>query len=89
MRTILFSALCAAGIALASATGAAAAPLAPASYDAVPGVTLITPAQMVIIAPPRRHRVRVRVCRPVRQCYRGRYGRLVCRTRTVCTWRYR
>jgi hypothetical protein len=81
MRTILLSALCAAGIGLASLTGAAAAPASPTLPGAAPA-SLVTPAQVVIVGP-RRHRV----CRPVRRCWRGRHGRLICRVYTVCHWR--
>lgn len=87
MRTILLSALFAAGIGLAGITGAAAAPLSPAPYSAAPGVSLVTPAQVVIVTPNRRHRYRY--CRPVRRCYYGRHHRLICTVRTVCTYRYR
>ncbi len=86
MRTILLSALLAAGIGLAGVAGAAAAPASPALNGAAPAMSLVVPAQVVIVGP--RHRYRHRVCRPVRRCWRGRYGRLVCRVRTVCHWRY-
>jgi hypothetical protein len=89
MRKIMISTLFAAGIGVACATGAAANPLSPVPHNAMPAISLVTPAQFVIITPPRRHRARVRYCRPVRQCYRTRHGRLVCRVRTVCTYRYR
>jgi hypothetical protein len=84
MRTILLSALFAAGIGLAGLTGAAAAPGSPALPGAAPA-SLVTPAQVVIVGP--RHRYRHRVCRPVRRCWRGRHGRLICRVQTVCHWR--
>ncbi len=81
MRTILLSMLFAVGVGLVGVTGAAAAPAAPALPGVAPA-SLVTPAQVIIVGP-RRHRV----CRPVRRCWRNRYGRLICRVHTVCYWR--
>jgi hypothetical protein len=85
MRTILLSALFAAGLGLASVSGATAAPASPILPGAAPA-SLVTPAQVVIVGP--RHGYRHRVCRPVRRCWRNHYGRLICRVYTVCHWRH-
>jgi hypothetical protein len=88
MRKIVLTALFAAGIGLAGVAGAAAAPASPTLNDAAPGITLYTPAQVVIVGPRRYRRHRHRVCRPVRRCYYTRHHRRVCSVRTVCYWRY-
>jgi hypothetical protein len=92
MRKIVLSALLAAGLGLAGIAGAAAAPASATLGAAAPAASLVKQAQVVIIGPrrPRYHRPRrYRYCYNVRRCYRTGYGRLVCRVRRVCTWRYR
>ena len=83
MRSIVLSALFAAGIGLAGVTGAAAAP-ASLTLDGVAPASLVTQAQVVIVGPRYRHR---RYCYNVRRCWRGAYGRRVCAVRRVCRWR--
>jgi len=87
MRKIVLSALFAAGIGLAGLTGAAAAPASPNLNGAVPAASMVTQAQVIVVGPRRHYRNRHRVCRPVRRCWRNRYGRLVCRVYTRCYWR--
>ncbi|MEI9805205.1 MAG: hypothetical protein WDN48_13120 [Pseudolabrys sp.] len=71
MRTILCSALLAAGLALAASTGASAAPVA-----GLEGAANFSPIEQVQYGG--RH------CRSVTICRRGEFGRRHCRTERVC-----
>jgi hypothetical protein len=84
MRTIILSAVCALGLALAASTGASAAPIG-AALDGV-NMSPVQEAQVVVVTPGHRHfrRVYRPVCRTVTRCRIGAYGRRVCRTERIC-----
>jgi hypothetical protein len=79
MRTILLSAACALGLALAASTGASAAPLGSALNDLQ--LSPLQEAQVVVIGPGRRHRP---FCRVYTRCRVTPFGRRICRTERVC-----
>ena len=70
MRTILCSALFAAGLALAASTAASAAPAA--GLDGAANFSAIEQVQYG------GH------CRRITTCHRGQFGRRICRTERVC-----
>jgi hypothetical protein len=71
MKTIILSALFAAGLGLAGVGGAVAAPVSNGISNATPAASLI-------------EQVQYRRCRSVTVCRRGEFGRRHCRTERVC-----
>jgi hypothetical protein len=71
MKTIILSALFAAGLGLASVGGAVAAPVSNGINNATPAASLLEQVQY--------HR-----CRSVTVCRRGEFGHRRCRTERVC-----
>jgi hypothetical protein len=71
MKTIILSALFAAGLGLAGIVGAAAAPVSNGLSNATPAASLL-------------EQVQYRRCRSVTVCRRGEFGHRRCRTERVC-----
>ena len=78
MRSMLLSAVCALGFAVAASTGASAAPVADMS-----GAANYTPIEQVQYYYRRHHH---RVCRRVTRCRIGYHGRRICRTERICRY---
>jgi len=82
MKKIVLSALFAIGLAFAGTTGASAAPATTGLSNLLTSAPL---SQSLVEDVQYRPRYRSRrICRQVRVCDRGRYGRMRCTIRTVC-----
>ena len=85
MRMIILSALFALGVGFAGTTGASAAPASTGLSNLLSGSALSQPLVEEAQYNRRRYRERSRrICRQVRVCDRGRYGRVRCTIRPVC-----
>jgi len=84
MKTFVLSALFALGLAVAGTTGASAAPASAGLSNLLSSSTM---SQSLVEEAQYRRGPRYRsrrICRQVRVCDRGRYGRMRCTIRTVC-----
>jgi len=79
MRTMLLSAVCALGFAVAGLSGASAVPVA-----GLDGAANYSPIEQVQYYYHRHHHHRV--CRVVTRCHVGYHGRRICRTARVCRY---